>query len=77
VTLLAFTAERNLLLGAVLRRRCSWAPGGRCCEMGQVGAASSALGQFGAGSTRRRRFSAGTFQRSVSNGDVEIINEVH
>ena len=43
----------------------------------QFGAANSALEQFGAGPTRRRRFGAGTFWRSVSNGDIEIINEVH
>jgi len=33
VTLLAFAAESNLLLCAVLRRRCSWAPGGCRCRL--------------------------------------------
>ena len=45
--------------------------------LGQLGAANSATGQFGARPTRRGRFGAGTFRRSVSNGDIEIMNEVH
>jgi len=32
VTLLAFAAERNLLLRAVPRHRCRWAPGDRRCR---------------------------------------------
>ena len=32
VTLLAFAAKCNLLLCAVLRRRCCWTPNGRRCR---------------------------------------------
>jgi len=43
----------------------------------RFGAANSATRQFGTGPTRRGRFGAGTFRRIVSNGDIEIMNEVH
>jgi len=41
VTLLAFTAERNMLLGEVLQRCFCWAPGSRRCR--SISHAGSAL----------------------------------